>query len=461
MIRRWTAWTAILVILLGLIIMFVHQKRITSSEEVDYSEASEPERVTITFAARDIELTPSMIADFEKAHPKVAIKRIDMDTGKMALLSNSATSPDILLIRGAKELPYYALHGFAMNVESRIRNSTMFPSDDLFPVTNIYRFDGNNQGAGPYYGFMKDWSPDYTIMYNKTLFDQAGVPYPDSKTPMTWQQLMDTAQKLTVNQQENSTQPIRQYGLGINNHFTALNQDVLLLQLAQLDKSPWYDHYRKADFTSPEMSRIHNLWNEAVDHAVGPTPINAELKTPSSLFLDGKMGMFMVGYWFLNSIEQMGMGGKSFPVGFAPAPVFEDGKRLSPVQAGVGGIISAKTAHKEEAWEVFEWFFAGPPADERAKQGWGVPAFRSKFKLLPKDTELQRAAFAFVQAELAYCDTLLDNNPYLLENSLTQALDKNIVPVYFHRKSMDQAFYQLTEEMNYSITDSILNTQIK
>jgi multiple sugar transport system substrate-binding protein len=98
-------------------------------------------------------------------------------------------------------------------------------------------------------------------------------------------------------------------------------------------------------------------------------------------------------------------------VAMAPAPVMGD-KRISPPYAGWGAFIPAKAKHKDEAWKLMEYFMAGPPSQERAKSGWGIPALKSQLALMPQDLPYQKQAFQTAQAELKYAGQLPDS-PYI------------------------------------------------
>ena len=53
-----------------------------------------------------------------------------------------------------------------------------------------------------------------------------------------------------------------------------------------------------------------------------------------------------------------------------PAPIADGGTRVSPTGSATGAIINNATKHPEETWKVYEWFFGGKPAEDRAKSGW-------------------------------------------------------------------------------------------
>lgn len=67
---------------------------------------------------------------------------------------------------------------------------------------------------GGWYQFC-DWTYTFGVYYNKDLFDQFNIPYPDST--WDWQGMLDRAGKLTVRTQDDAA--YEQYGVYIARHF--------------------------------------------------------------------------------------------------------------------------------------------------------------------------------------------------------------------------------------------------
>lgn len=92
----------------------------------------------------------------------------------------------------------------------------------------------------------------------------------------------------------------------------------------------------------------------AKDHGIMPEEISATLVT--SLFNQGKAGMVISGPWFMGEIES----GVKYQI--APLPTISaTGKPARPALTAEAIIMSAKTAHKKEAFEVMQ-YLTGPEA---------------------------------------------------------------------------------------------------
>lgn len=126
-----------------------------------------------------------------------------------------------------------------------------------------------------------------------------------------------------------------------------------------------------------------------------------------------------------------------------PAPIADGGKRVSPTGGATGAIINKETKHPDEAWKVYEWFFGGKPAEDRTKSGWGLPAFKHLFPMIPQETAFDKKTYAVLQDELKYSDNSIEINPYLLNGD-----KKQLTPVYFGKATLDDAMIALNKDAN-------------
>ncbi|MBW7456927.1 hypothetical protein K0U00_23095, partial [Paenibacillus sepulcri] len=109
--------------------------------------------------------------------------------------------------------------------------------------------------------------------------------------------------------------------------------------------------------------------------------------------------------------------------------------------------------HPDEAWTFFEWFFGGTPADDRAKAGWGLPIFKSKMDLLPKETDFDKQINTVLQDELNYTSQYLKVNPYLAGGGWS-IFDKYVQPLYFGKSNLDEAIKGMTKDANVAIQEA-------
>lgn len=399
----------------------------------------------------EAELSKELIAKFEAENPGIRIVQEAVDETKMASLLATNDAPDVLRVTGVLDIPSYVTRRIAMNIDDLITQSELIDVDDLFDIAHVYRYDGTSTGKGPWYGLPKDFSSDYALYYNKACFERANVELPVETTVMTWNEVIELAEKLTIKDGDTFVQ----YGLGnwqnfVMPDFYMLNQYVLSVgeSLSAPDK-------KSMDFTKPVVVDFVNLWTDAAKADIGPNPINNEQMGGGDLFLMDQYALFVAGYWFSGVIRGHETASKNTSnFGMLPTPKAEGGKRVAPTGSATGGIIYAQTKHKEEAWKFFEWFFAGEPSDDRAKSGWGLPAFKSKLSLMPQNDDFDKQVLRVTEDEMGYTDTFIDINPYF-GNAGSPTFAKWIDPYIVWRATLEETLEGITKDANQTISEMV------
>jgi multiple sugar transport system substrate-binding protein len=158
-----------------------------------------------------------------------------------------------------------------------------------------------------------------------------------------------------------------------------------------------------------------------------------------------RMAISQDGYWYGGNFIKAAADLQA-NIRMAPAPVMGS-TRVSPCYAGQGAWIPAKSKHKDEAWKLMEYFMAGPPAEERARSGWGLPALKSLLPKLPQEMPYQKDAYATAQAELAY-NVPLPDSPYVLLTPWITALNTYVDQAARKKITVEAAAQKITDEMN-------------
>jgi multiple sugar transport system substrate-binding protein len=405
-------------------------------------------RVTVVFNMGDGEVTKDQIKEFETANPTIKIERVDVDATKLAAQLATNEAPDIIRMTGVNDIPSYVIRGIALDLTGYIESSQLIKKDDLVSTDDVYRFDGKTQGQGPIYGIPKDFSPDFSLWYNKKLFKAANIPFPSETEPMTWNQMFDLAKKLTITKDNKVTQ----FGLGTLSK-TEADLPALMDYLLSKGVILSSEDSSSIDFNKPEVKEALQLWVDAVKGNYGPNQVNQDKAGwGGEAFLAEKAAMIQAGYWFsglLRGDEKAKAHLDDFVM--IPAPIAEGGTRVSPTGSATGAIINKASKHPNEAWKVYEWYFGGKPAEDRAKSGWGVPALKHLLPLIPQDTAFDKQTYRVLQDELKYSDKFIEINPYFLNGNTL--LQKQLTPVYFDRTKLEDALTALTKDANRMINE--------
>nr|WP_239157613.1 extracellular solute-binding protein [Streptomyces sp. SID13726] len=393
---------------------------------------------TVTVMAKADDLSVDLIKQAQK-EIGVKINTVLYSTSKLIAMMTNGNPPDLVRGVGATDAPYYAARGVMEDLDPYFARSSVLRADDLDPVNDLWRYDGHVQGKGPRYGMAKDFSQDSMFWYNTGLFDEAGVDYPPELDPVTYEEWLDTAGKLTRRSNGQTTV----FGGSYNG---VLTPNLLASLTVAAGGNLFTDDYARVDFTAPEARKALGWYVDYCRTKVGPSIIQPDPNTwDGPTFQANRLAMSNSGYWLGGLINA---DKKLAPLSrLAPAPVFEGGARISPCQAGTGFWIPSKSHHKDAAWRVFEWFFGEAPAKARASGGWGIPTLKSLRPLMPAQEEYQKRVLRVQEAELKHY-SVIAFTPYATADSLL-ALFNQIAPAAMNGDmSVDTLARRLNSAMN-------------
>jgi multiple sugar transport system substrate-binding protein len=161
-------------------------------EEEPTAEPAEPEQVELTLIYWEDNEGPAQANGYMEEHPEVTIELIPFagEDAKMDSMIAAGTPPDFMPFGDVNWYQYY-VDGVLLNLQPLIDADEEFSEDDYF--AEILDTSRNDEGdlycLGPDFGAQLLW-------YNKSLFDEAGLPYPDED--WTWQDHKDAAAAITA-----------------------------------------------------------------------------------------------------------------------------------------------------------------------------------------------------------------------------------------------------------------------
>lgn len=151
---------------------------------------------TVTLMVRPDDISPELVRQAQK-DIGVKIVTVRYDITKLIGMMTNGAPPDLVRGVGATDAPYFAARDVMEDLDPYFARSSILRVDDLDPVNDLWRFDGRTQGKGPRYGMAKDFSQDSMFWYNTALFDKAGVGYPPETEPVTFEEWLENAKRLT------------------------------------------------------------------------------------------------------------------------------------------------------------------------------------------------------------------------------------------------------------------------
>jgi len=316
--------------------------------------------VTLTYAIWDKNQEPGMraMADaFEKKNSGIKIDIQSTDWGaywtKLEAAASGGSLPDVFWMH-ATQARKYDTNGVLMDLTDKIKGSSLV-SLDKFPkdLVELYENDGKN------YAIPKDFDT-IGLWYNKKLFDEAGVAYPNEN--WTWDDLASAAKKLT-----NPDKGV--YGFG-----------------APMDMQQGFDNFifqnggkvlsddkTKSGLDTPATKEALQWYIDlSVKEKVSPNQKMFAENSYTALFESGKTAMGLFGSWMLSEF-----GANEYVAKNCDVTVLPKGKERATIYNGLGNAVAANTPHKEEAWKFVEFLGSEEANEIQAESGVAIPAYQS------------------------------------------------------------------------------------
>lgn len=299
----------------------------TSSSAAASTQVATPKpEVTISFCA-EAELQQNTLwtdaaARFEQNNAgKVKINWLYIPSAqrdeKMKVMLLGGDSFDVAYV-GPGLFPFFRDGGYLAPLDDVITNAG-YKLDDMIPLAT--------EKDGKIYGIDWDVPTPWSLIYNKAIFDKAGVPYPDSKVPMTWSQMSDVAKKLT-----SGTGKDKVYGYLIPNQWVQLTFN------SAVQTASFYKADGTSNLDDPAFSIAAKFTNNMlnVDKSAQSWPDVVTKKIDTVNFMSGNYGMIIQGAWIYNWLIDKKGYPRTWKAGCAPIPQAD----------GATSVISFGTATK-------------------------------------------------------------------------------------------------------------------
>jgi multiple sugar transport system substrate-binding protein len=303
-------------------------------QPVTPKEPTSPVTVTFQSWVSEASQMKKLSADFHKAHPNITIKFLnvpaDSATQKLTTQVAGGNPPDTAFL-DSSAVQDFASRKALINLDGYIAGSQAVKLDDYvagFKQTAVYQ---NSMFALPYDGETTG------LFYRTDLFQAAGI----TKAPTTWDELQQTAQKLTDPAK-------KQYGYIL---FAPEAQYYWLPYLWQAGGNLLSKDGKQISFNSPQGV-------QAADFYVGlrkyspPDFLASNSWDGRVAFATGKVAMYMAGAWFGGEMTQ------SFPKikgKWSVAPLPAGPARCATTIAGDSLVVTSQSKNKDAAWLWIEY----------------------------------------------------------------------------------------------------------
>ncbi len=306
------------------------------------------------------------------------------------------------------------------------QSSTVDMANYYQDIAELYQYDGK------IYGIPKDYDT-IGLWYNKTMFDEAGISYPDET--WTWDTFAEAAEKLT--KADGS-----QYGFTSPASF---NQDGYYNLIYSMGGSVLSEDKTKSMWNSEETVAAMNWWYDNLVTKAMPTQQVMAENTPDVMLGSGKAAMVFEGSWMIAAMK-----GNEYIVSncdVAVLPKAEDGTRIS-IYNGLGWSAAADTAHPDEAWKLIEYLGSEKAQKKQAELGVTMSAFMGTL-----DTWIGCAPEFKLQAYLDMSDNMVIR-PYTKNTKVWEDYSQEtMVKAYTGQMTMEEVCGDIAKFMDEQIAE--------
>ena len=297
-----------------------------------------------------------IIADYTAATGNKAEVQVVTWDQYWTLLEAGATGgdlPDVFWMH-SNEAERYMRNGILMDLTDRIAASDklemeQFPED----IRNLYQYEGKT------YAIPKDVDT-IALWYNRTMFDEAGLSYPDET--WTWDDYYEAAVALT---KEDGSQ----YGTVMS---PSNNQDGWMNIVYSMGGSVISEDKKSSGFDDPDTIKAMEFVDKLVKDGMPAAAVMAE-NANDVMLSSGKIAMLPLGSWMVAPLKDNAYVVENCSVAVLPKDA-ETGRRIS-IYNGLGWAVSANTENPEAAWQLVEWFGSKDGQTRQAELGVSMSAY--------------------------------------------------------------------------------------
>jgi len=387
--------------------------------------ADDPDPVTLQFfnftaGADHVDKLDAIIADFEADNPHITIETTnasfeDYFTQLQTQVAGNV-APDTFELN-YENFVSFASSGALLDLETAA--PSVIDPDVYFPrAYDAFTYDGVQ------YGLPESFSV-VVLYYNKRLFDEAGLDYPDET--WTWDDQLAAGEALTEGDVWGIYQPVQFFEF----------YKVLVQNGGQF----FNDDLTEATFNSPEgVEAAEWLVNKV--GSVMPTTADLGGQGDDQLFASGRIGMWHTGIWMFNALGDMD---DEWDIAVEPG----NATRASHFFANAA-VASATTEHPEEAAAWLQHLASSEVTVQQRLEGeWELPAVFDDSLLAPyleQSPPANRQAVFDALDEVVVPPVVADQQQ--LQDIVTLALESAVIGSVSVEDALDDAAAQVTSLLN-------------
>lgn len=373
-----------------------------------------------------------VVEAFNAQHSDIEVKlnTISNDTNeyntKMMTNLTGGAQVDVYSINGTAGLGLYSSKNQLVDLGEYIKSANM----DVGAYGPSYQDVTEVLTGGTYYALPYRTS-QYALFYNKKLFDEAGIPYPEQ---MTWNEYAELAKQLTAGEG-----PDKQWGGYYADWLIAplgaLQAGTTILDDDLSEVGSWMDYTSKLYYEDQSHMSYKQMKAESIDWI--------------KQFESGNVAMLVNGEWTINMLKADIASGKTdIEFDMAPLPL-PDGISDQITVGGVSTFVGINPQSKNvDAAFKFVQFLAGEEGGSIIAESSVLPAYSSDStkQAFLKATEISGSGYFFE------ANTVVENQPIAQIDEINRVYSEELDLFLFQEQDSATAISNFAKQR-----DSLLN----
>lgn len=284
---------------------------------------------------------------------KVKIEVKDWDS-YWTLLESGASGgdmPDVFWMH-SNNSQMYMKNNMLLDLTDYIKKDGVDMSNYMSQITELYTMNDK------YYAIPKDYDT-IGLWYNKKMFDEAGIAYPDKN--WSYDDMLEAAKKLTKDDGS-------QYGFAMN---PTNDQDTYYNFVYAQGGYIVNEDHTKSGYDDANTLKAMDYAAELLKYC--PDPATMSETGTDVLFQSGTVAMITQGSWMVSGFKDNEYLAENCDVAMIPYNK-ETGKRASLVN-GLGWAASAKTSRPDDCWALIKYFTSKEAQEKQAELGVTMSAY--------------------------------------------------------------------------------------
>ena len=345
--KRISLWLAIFCLLLSSTVVMAQEQ--VTLQFMGWEESPLETQAVLNGLDRFMELNPHIKVEYTPVAGEYDAKLLTMMAGNAA--------PDVFFMESGAYREFVK-RGTLLNLSEYFKRDGL-EIEEFIPIAQEKMLIGDEV-----YG-LSSCNVSPVLLYNKDIFDEAGIAYPPSNPDeaWTWDEFVDVTRELTIEENGRTVQ-YGVYGLRIDwGH-------LFPVWVKSNGGEVFNEDYTELLLDSPEakeaLVEVRKMFVD-YEHGVCPTATNLEQTGMSAaqMLQTGRIAMLVDGSWAIQELATMG-----FPLGIAVMPKFKE-----LVTIGQAHLHSAweKTDHPEEAWKLVKYLSSREYQTNLIREGLWLP----------------------------------------------------------------------------------------